>query len=132
MSLGPDTALTLHIKQGGDRYQRAAMRTAGPGLDSTWKLINACLGLSGEAGEFCDRVKKEMFHNHDTDPEKLKSELGDIAWYLALACEALNLSFGDVLIGNISKLKARYPDGFDSERSRNRTDNAGASLDQDV
>ncbi|MBQ2862402.1 MAG: nucleoside triphosphate pyrophosphohydrolase family protein, partial [Oscillospiraceae bacterium] len=65
-------------------------------------------------------VKKHLFHGHELDREALIKELGDVAWYLAEASEALDVSLDEVFERNIEKLKKRYPEGFSSERSINR------------
>jgi len=102
-----------------NEYQHKAMRTA-PQIAAIERLTNAALGLAGEAGEFADAVKKARYQGHDLDAAALSNELGDCLWYAALACEALGLHLGDVLQGNVAKLERRYPDGFSTERSRNR------------
>jgi len=100
-------------------YQRRAMRTA-PQITDAERLVNAALGLSGEAGEFADSVKKARYQGHSLDVAALANELGDVLWYVALACAALGFDMADVMDGNLRKLRQRYPDGFDAERSRNR------------
>jgi NTP pyrophosphatase (non-canonical NTP hydrolase) len=104
-----------------NEYQALALRTA-PNIAAIERLPTAALGLAGETGEFADAVKKAKYQGHDLDVADLANELGDIAWYVALACEALGLNLGDVLYENIEKLQRRYPDGFSAERSRNRAD----------
>ena len=101
-------------------YQRLAMVTKNPDMARDDTLLNAAMGLCGEAGEFCDLIKKWRFHDHPLDREHLKKELGDIAWYIAEAADALGLTLEEVLNANIEKLRARYPEGFDAERSKNR------------
>ena len=86
------------------------------------QLLNACLGLSGEVGEFNDIVKKYIFHETSVDILHLEKELGDIMWYIALACDSLGLSLDGVMRLNIDKLKARYPEGFDTNKSKNRAE----------
>ena len=66
-----------------------------------------------------DLLKKYLFQGHELDKEKIINELGDIAWYLAEAATALNVTLEEILIENINKLKERYPEGFDSDRSIN-------------
>ena len=68
-----------------------------------------------------DIVKKHLHQGHELDKEKLLKELGDIAWYLAEAAFALDTPLDTVLQQNIDKLKARYPQGFDTEKSIHRT-----------
>ena len=102
-------------------YHQAAMRTA-PELDRQQMLIDAALGLTGEAGEVADLVKKANYQGHILDKDAVMKELGDIAWYIALACQALGVSMQEVLQINVDKLRKRYPDGFDTWMSRNRTE----------
>ena len=104
---------------GANAYQQAALRTAGT-VNPDPLLINGVMGLNGEAGECIDLVKKHLFQGHELDKEKLAKELGDVAWYLAIASYAIGYNLDDVLKMNIQKLKERYPDGFDAERSNNR------------
>ena len=98
-------------------YQRAAMRTANPECHD---LSNVGLGLSGETGEVTDIIKKHLHQGHNLDKEHLVEELGDVAWYLALAADTIGVSLEEILTRNIEKLKCRYPDGFDKERSIHR------------
>lgn len=106
----------------GKEYQNLAMRTAPNGLRQDDKAINAALGLTGEAGEFADIIKKYMYQGHRLEPDHLAKELGDILWYVAMGCEAIGVSMDKVMEMNIEKLKARYPEGFDSERSQHRAE----------
>ena len=102
-----------------DEYQNEAMRTASHPSDDE-SLLTAALGLCGESGEVADRIKKWRYHGHELGHDDLVKELGDVLWYLALAAEHLGVSLESVAQANINKLWARYPDGFDSERSKNR------------
>ena len=68
-------------------------------------------------GEAIDIVKKWLAQGHDLDKEHLAKELGDIAWYLAEAATALDLPLEDILRANIDKLKKRYPEGFQTDKS---------------
>ena len=118
-----------HIKQvandslTANDYQRMAMRTAGTYENDYKMLCNAVYGLNGEAGEVIDILKKHEFQGHDLDKDKLIDEAGDVAWYLALLATALGVSLQDILMHNVEKLKARYPDGFSKDRSVNREGN---------
>ncbi len=105
-----------------DEYQRLALRSAPPGHTEQERLLNAALGLCGEAGEWADTLKKHAFHGHPIDRAALSKELGDILWYVALACDALDLQMSAVMAENIAKLRARYPDGFSPERSLHRVE----------
>jgi NTP pyrophosphatase (non-canonical NTP hydrolase) len=92
----------------------------------TPRLLTAAFGMSAEAGEFTEIVKKVFLqgkpYNAD-NIEHLKIELGDILWYAAQACMALDVSFEEVMERNYLKLSARYPEGaFDVYRSENRAE----------
>lgn len=107
-----------------DTYQQLAMRTAGDLAATPFKdaLVISALGLTGEAGEVADLVKKHVGQGHPLDRERLIMEAGDVAWYLARLCTALEVPLGEVLRRNVEKLIARYPDGFSAEASINRTE----------
>lgn len=103
-----------------NEYQTLAMITLNPQLSKKDALINSVMGLCGESGEAIDIVKKWMAQGHELDKEHLAKELGDIAWYLAEAATALDISLEDIFQSNINKLKQRYPEGFEVERSQIR------------
>lgn len=103
-----------------NEYQELAKRTINKDLSEKDMLINGVMGLCGESGEAIDIVKKHIAHNYELDKEHLAKELGDIAWYLAETATALGYSLEDIFKMNIEKLKKRYPDGFDSEKSIHR------------
>ncbi len=114
-----------------DEYQSKAARTCNyrdvfTGLPATQDaqdhILNPSLGLAGESGEFCDMVKKVMYHGHTMDKDKMVKELGDILWYISTAATALGVSLGDVADLNVKKLEKRYPEGFSHEASINRAD----------
>ena len=88
------------------------------------KLMTAAFGLTAEAGEFTEIVKKIFLHGKPYNEENIfhmKRELGDICWYLAQALMALDTDFNEILEMNVEKLSARYPEGtFDVYHSENR------------
>ena len=100
-----------------NEYHSLAMRTLNPELDRKDVLINSVMGLCGESGEAIDIVKKWLAQGHELDKEHLAKELGDVAWYLAEAATALNIPLEEIFEANIEKLKKRYPEGFQTERS---------------
>ena len=120
----------------GFEYQRLAMRTNdgnstprlfkmidyyGHNLEiDTGGILNGCLGLSGEVGEFNDMIKKWIFHDNNLDYDHARKEIGDILWYIALICHSFGWDMNKIMQMNINKLKARYPDGFDVELSAHR------------
>ena len=105
-----------------NRYQELAMRTANLNASPKELLMECGLGIAGEAGEVADRIKKSTRQGHEIDREKLLEELGDVAWYIAYGCYLLNADMESVLQCNIDKLRKRYPEGFDAERSVRRTE----------
>ena len=90
----------------------------------TERMLTAAVGLSAEAGEFTEIVKKILFQGKPVNEENLfhlKRELGDIMWYFIQACIALDVSPEEIIEMNVEKLKARYPGGeFDVHYSENR------------
>ena len=88
------------------------------------QLLTAALGLTAESGEFTEVVKKIILQGKPYNEENvfhLKRELGDICWYIAQACMALDTSFDEIMEMNVDKLKARYPGGeFNVHKSENR------------
>ena len=90
------------------------------------RLLTAALGLTAEAGEFTEVVKKIILQGKPYNEENvfhLKRELGDICWYIAQACMALDTTFDEIIEMNVDKLKARYPGGeFDVHHSENRVE----------
>ncbi len=90
------------------------------------RLLTAALGISAEAGEFTEVVKKIILQGKTYNKESvfhMKRELGDICWYLSQAFMALDTNFEEILHMNYEKLSARYPEGtFDVYRSENRAE----------
>ena len=90
------------------------------------RLLTAALGLTAEEGEFTEVVKKIILQGKPYNNENvfhMKRELGDICWYIAQACMALDTTFDEIIEMNVEKLKARYPGGeFDVHNSENRVD----------
>lgn len=103
-----------------NEYQKLAMTTLNPELDKKDILINGVMGLCGESGEVIDIVKKHLAQGHELDKEKIVKELGDVAWYIAEIATVLDVELEDILTQNIDKLKARYPEGFSTEKSLHR------------
>lgn len=106
-----------------NEYQIAALKTLNPGLNKYEQLLDGLMGLCGEVGECMDLLKKTRFQGHDMDYEHLAKELGDVAWYLAVTAYAIGYDLETVFQLNLDKLKNRYPEGFDVNRSINRKEN---------
>lgn len=101
-------------------YTENMKRTAGNLELTNENLCWSAMGISGEAGEVTDYLKKVVFHSHELNKEKLAEELGDVLWYLASTAEIIGYSLEEIAEMNIEKLKKRYPEGWDVERSINR------------
>ena len=104
-----------------NEYQYAALRTAQTDKFSARELLlNSALGLCGESGEVADLLKKYHFQGHNLDLDHVAKELGDIAWYLAVGAYSIGYDLEKILQMNVDKLKARYPNGFSTDRSLHR------------
>ena len=88
--------------------------------DGTKRLLHAGIGLSTEAGEFLDALKKHIFYGKELDKVNLAEEMGDMFWYMAIVADELGFEFEEVMEKNISKLKARYGEKFTEEKAENR------------
>jgi len=124
IAMGMLAVRKMIIEEGNslDGYQRDAMRTVNKDTGTLIRLGNFALGISGEAGEVADYIKKILYHGHPMDKDKLCKELGDVLWYVATLADTAGLTLEEVARGNIVKLRKRYPDGFSQERSINRDD----------
>ncbi len=81
------------------------------------QIMHAAMGMVTEAGEFIDAMKKLTIYGKPLDRTNLVEELGDVMWYVALACRTLNVSLEEVMDRNIAKLRARFPEKFTSEQA---------------
>ncbi len=102
-----------------NEYQQLAQRTSSKAAEHN-KVLNGVMGLNGEAGECIDIVKKHLFQGHELDETKLIDELSDVLWYIAETAAGLGVDMEEIAQHNIAKLRARYPKGFEAERSINR------------
>jgi NTP pyrophosphatase (non-canonical NTP hydrolase) len=95
------------------KYQEFVEALASPNSTVTNKdrMIVSAIGLTGEAGEVSEIVKKHLYHEGPLDVDEVKNEIGDIMWYVAFACNTFGLDLQDVIETNVDKLKDRYPGG---------------------
>lgn len=105
-----------------NEYQQLAMRTSNKILNKDMHIMNGALGLVGESGEVADLVKKYWMQGHSLDHDHIAKELGDICWYIAETATAIGYELETIMQMNIDKLRKRYPEGFDAERSQHRAD----------
>lgn len=103
-------------------YQKKVLSTASPMItkDKNSMFLNGALGMCGESGEVADIIKKHTFQGHDLATDKIREEAGDVLWYIAIICEALDITIEELMDDNIRKLSARYPGGFSVDKSVNR------------
>ena len=113
-------AKTLKTTISPDEYQISSLRTIPDTFKENDMLLNGALGLSGEAGEVIDSIKKHIYQGHELNKDNIKEELGDVLLYVAELCTAIGVKLSDVMKTNVDKLKERYPNGFEANRSINR------------
>lgn len=103
------------MKLTAEQYIPLAMSTCSPNFHPELvdpQLLHASMGLVTEAGEFQDALKKAFFYGKELDKANLVEELGDVAWYIAIACNHLGVSLEETFGINIAKLKKRFPEKF--------------------
>lgn len=103
-----------------ETFRKDVLRTVRSDLPERDRLLMGALGISGEAGEVADSLKKMLFHGHPLDVPAVADELGDVMWYVVLLCDTLGLTLDEVMEANVEKRRKRYPEGFTSERSIHR------------
>ena len=102
-------------------YQALALRTAKP-LDPEGNLSHAVMGLCGEAGEFADCIKKHLIYGQPLNRANALEEIGDLLWFIALACKALDVPMEHAAQMNLDKLAMRYPDRYSDTLAAARLD----------
>lgn len=107
----------LATRTESNNFQEIASRISD---EKMLRLLHASMGLETETGEFVDPLKKYIFYGKEFSKLRLVEELSDIMWYLAIACDTLDIDLEQVLQLNIQKLKERYPERFDADRAINR------------
>ena len=104
-----------------NEYQKLAARTINPALDMEDQTGHALMGMAAEVGELCGLYQKQ-YQGHSIMKEHAVKEAGDILWMLAEWCTANCITMDEVAQTNIDKLRARYPDGFEQEKSLHRAE----------
>lgn len=105
----------------GNEYQKLAERTINKNLDVVELTYHSLHGMSGEIGEI-HSIFQKRYQGHNIDAEHLKKELGDLMWFITEFCTAYGWNLEDIMKTNIEKLEARFPDGFEAEKSLNRAE----------
>ena len=103
----------------GNEYQELAARTINKDLNNVQQEAHALHGMVGEIGEI-HSIYQKAYQGHKSDYDHLKKELGDLLWFIAEYCTACGWDLEDIMQLNIDKLRARFPEGFEVEKSLNR------------
>lgn len=104
-------------------YRDEVMRTAGMEVGDTvtdGMVTMGALGLTGEAGEVADEIKKIVYHKKTPDKTKMLKELGDVRWYLEYLAACFGFTMDEIEFANVAKLRERYPDGFTTHEKTRR------------
>ena len=91
------------------------------------RILHGAMGISGEAGELMDAVKKHILYNKPLDVGNLKEEIGDLLWYASLLLDQVGSSFEEVMKMNHDKLEKRFPGGFTEKLAQERLDKNGST-----
>lgn len=107
------------------QYQKETLRTASGMNIASLKdvnsyILNGVLGMNEEAGEAIGIVKKHIYQGHEFDKKHLAEEICDCVWYIAVTANGIGYTLEDIAKMNVEKLRKRYPNGFETERSINR------------
>lgn len=105
----------------GNEYQKLASRTINNDLTKVGQEKHALHGLVGEMGELHSLYQK-VYQGHEFDEHHAMSEVSDMLWFIAEYCTAMGWNLDDVMQYNIDKLIARYPDGFEADKSLHRSE----------
>jgi len=106
-----------------NNYVELAVRTESTQFNidkDSQRLLHGAIGLATESGEILDALKKSIYYGRELDLRNLKEELGDVMWYIAILCDAMDYSLDDAQRDNIEKLKKRYPEGFKDVLTRDQ------------
>lgn len=101
-------------------FTKDVIRTVNKTLEPNEHITNAALGLTGEAGEVAEIVKKAMFQGHCLNQDKIAEELGDVMFYVAYMADTIGMTLDQIMSQNVTKRRNRYPDGFSVQKSVNR------------
>ena len=103
----------------GNEYQELAARTINKDLNNVQQEAHALHGMVGEIGEI-HSIYQKFYQGHGISEDHLKKELGDLLWFIAEYCTALGWDLEDIMQMNIDKLRARFPEGFEVDKSLHR------------
>lgn len=95
-----------------EKFATEVNRTRNPALTMEQQASNWALGVTGEAGEVADIIKKHLYHGKPLDKVHLVEEMGDVLYYIQALCNMYGVSLEYVMTKNSDKLKKRFPNGF--------------------
>lgn len=104
-----------------NEYQKLAARTINQDLNEQGLVMHSLHGMVGEIGEIHSLFQK-VYQGHHLNVAHIKKEVGDLMWFVAEFCTGMEWDLADVCEENIEKLKARYPEGFEVEKSLHRAE----------
>lgn len=104
-----------------NEYQVLASRTINKKLSEDEKVFHSLFGMVGEIGEIHSLYQKG-YQGHLTTVEHAKKEVGDLLWFIAEYCTVNGWELEEIMQMNIDKLRARFPEGFEEEKSLHRKD----------
>lgn len=110
-------------------YKEFVMSRAKPGIDIVNEMtaesahaLHMAVGISGEAGELLDAIKKSVIYGKKLDLENVKEEIGDLEFYITGLRTALGLTRGECIMANVAKLTKRYPNNYTNQDAQARAD----------
>lgn len=109
------------LKLYANEYQDKASRTMNPDLTDDETLLHALHGMVGEIGEI-HSIFQKVYQGHELSNDHLMKETGDLLWFIAEFCTVMHWNLEDVMQANIDKLLARFPEGFEADKSLNRAE----------
>jgi len=105
------------LKSESNDFEAIATRLADPTII---RLLHSAMGMSTEANEFLDHMKKVIFYGKDLDFVNIEEEIGDSDWYKGIGVDELQSSFSKIWRKNVAKLQARYEGKFNETKAENR------------
>ncbi len=103
-----------------EHFTKDVIRTVNKTLERNEHIANAALGLTGEAGEVAEVIKKALYQGHLLNKDKVAEELGDVMFYVAYMADCIGFTLEQIMSLNVMKRRSRYPDGFSVQKSVNR------------
>jgi NTP pyrophosphatase (non-canonical NTP hydrolase) len=85
-------------------------------------LLHMAVGISGEAGELLDAIKKHTIYQKPLDRENVIEELGDLIFYMQGIINVLDLEGDEIIERNVAKLQKRYAHGYSDQAAQDRAD----------